>query len=35
MRSLAEEFSIGSLAGIVDEESSRGMHYRESNRDDG
>jgi hypothetical protein len=31
----AEEFSIGSLAEIVDEDSSRRMQYRESNRDDG
>jgi hypothetical protein len=35
MRSLAEEFSTGSLAGMMDEESSRGIRYRDSGRDDG
>ncbi len=35
MRSLAEEFRIGSLTGMMDEESSRGILYRESGRDDG
>jgi hypothetical protein len=34
MRSLAEEFSKGSLAGMMDEESSRGIEYRKSGRDD-
>jgi hypothetical protein len=34
MRSLAEEFSLGSLAGMMDEESSRVIQYRESGRDD-
>ncbi len=35
MRSLAEEFSIGILARMMDEESSRGILYRKSGRDDG
>ncbi len=35
MRNLAEEFSIGSLAGMMDEESSREIQHRESGRDDG
>jgi hypothetical protein len=35
MRSIGEEFSIGSLAEMMDEKSSRGIQYRESGRDDG
>ncbi len=35
MRSLAEEFSIGSLARMMVKESSRGIQYRKSDRDDG
>ncbi len=35
MSRLAEEFSIGSLAEMMDEESSRGIQNRESGRDDG
>jgi hypothetical protein len=32
MRSLAKEFRIGSLAGMMDEESSGGIQYRKSDR---
>jgi hypothetical protein len=35
MGSLTEECSIGSLTGMMDEESWRGIQYRESGRDDG
>jgi hypothetical protein len=33
--SIAEEFSIGSLAEMMDEESSKGIQDKKCDRDDG